>query len=119
MSLDKIEEKIRNRLYDTSEGILQDMNQLVHNSFIYNGQWNKLTISAKRIAKIFKTQLDEIQTCPDCYTNYINGDHSIFSVADVLNNKNSTSNSSISKYSNNKRFWFAELCVRFFWVYFI
>ena len=106
-------EKIKNHLYDTCEGILQDMNQLVHNSFIYNGHWNKLTISAKRIAKIFKTQLDDIQTCPDCYTNYINGDHSIFSVADVLNNKNPTSNSSFSKYSNNKRFWFAELCVRF------
>ena len=112
MSLEKIEEKIRTRWYDTFEGILQDMLLLLHNSFIYNGQWNKLTIFAKRIVKIFRTQLDEIQTCPDCYTNYMNGDKSSFSVADILNNKNSTGYSSFHKNLNNKRFWFAELCVR-------
>ena len=112
MSLEKIEQKIRNRLYDTLDAILQDMTLLVHNSFIYNGQWNKFTICAKRVFKLFKTQLDEIQTCSDCYINYMQAEKSGSS------NSNSTIASSSTKHSNNnKKFWFAELCVRIFFTY--
>jgi hypothetical protein len=111
MSLEKIEQKIINRLYDTLDAILQDMILLVHNSFIYNGQWNKFTICAKRVIKLFKTQLDEIQTCSDCYINYMQAEKSGSSNSNV----NSTFASSSTKHSiNNKKFWFAELCVRIF-----
>ena len=94
MSLDTIEDKIRNREYLTLESISQDMHLIVHNSTIYNGSFNKLTNTAKKLFKLFKKEINEIEVCSDCYMNYMNSISSI---------------QLVNVYEKN--FWFSELCV--------
>ena len=91
ISFDTMEDKIRNREYLTLEAILQDMKWLVHNSALYNGAFNKLTIVAKKLLGLFKTDLDEIDVCSDCYVNYMK---------------------STSVDTSEKIYWFSALCVR-------
>lgn len=49
MDLQTIRENLRNKKYQSREEFLADVNQIVENSSVYNGQNNTLTMAAKRM----------------------------------------------------------------------
>ncbi|XP_064652120.1 MYND-type zinc finger-containing chromatin reader ZMYND8-like isoform X2 [Lineus longissimus] len=69
MDLDTLEKNIDKKLYGCTDAFLADAKWLLHNCVIYNGTHHKLTTAAKMIVKICKHEMNEIEICPDCYSN--------------------------------------------------
>jgi hypothetical protein len=69
MSLDGILLKIKQRLYLSFEGVIQDTKLIIHNCITYNGHSSKLTKVAKGLLKMLIYEINEMIICPDCYIN--------------------------------------------------
>lgn len=69
MDIETLERNIKKRLYGSTEGFLADAQWLVHNSIVFNSASSQYTVAAKRLLKVCKQELTEIETCPECYTN--------------------------------------------------
>lgn len=69
MDIETLEKNIKKRLYGSTEGFLADAQWLVHNSIVFNSATSQYTLAAKRLLKVCKQELTEIETCPECYTN--------------------------------------------------
>lgn len=69
MDIETLEKNIKKRLYGSTEGFLADAQWLVHNSIVFNSASSQYTLAAKRLLKVCKQELTEIETCPECYTN--------------------------------------------------
>ncbi|XP_026467367.1 protein kinase C-binding protein 1-like [Ctenocephalides felis] len=67
MDLSKLEQNIKKNLYGSTEAFIADTKWILHNSIIYNSIHTKLTSVAKGIIKICKQEMNEIETCPECY----------------------------------------------------
>ncbi|CAL8119840.1 unnamed protein product [Orchesella dallaii] len=69
MDIETLEKNIKKRHYGSTEAFLADAQWLVHNSIVFNSASSQYTIAAKRLLKVCKEELSEIETCPECYTN--------------------------------------------------
>lgn len=45
------------------------MKWILHNCVIFNSAGSKLTSVARSLVKICKHEMQEVENCPDCYTN--------------------------------------------------
>ncbi|ODN05111.1 Protein kinase C-binding protein 1 [Orchesella cincta] len=69
MDIETLEKNIKKRQYGSTEAFLADAQWLVHNSIVFNSASSQYTVAAKRLLKVCKQELAEIETCPECYTN--------------------------------------------------
>ncbi|CAL8073120.1 unnamed protein product [Orchesella dallaii] len=69
MDIETLEKNIKKRQYGSTEAFLADAQWLVHNSIVFNSASSQYTVAAKRLLKVCKQELTEIETCPECYTN--------------------------------------------------
>ncbi|XP_039295726.1 uncharacterized protein LOC111062131 isoform X3 [Nilaparvata lugens] len=69
MDLSILEKGIRQKCYGSTHAFMADTRWMLHNSVVFNTFQSKLTHLAKTLVKICKQELDEIETCPECYLN--------------------------------------------------
>ncbi|RZF38322.1 hypothetical protein LSTR_LSTR012109 [Laodelphax striatellus] len=69
MDLSYLEKNIKHKVYGSTHAFYADTQWLLHNSVIYNSHQSKMSNIAKVLVKICKQELDEIETCPECYLN--------------------------------------------------
>ena len=69
MDFFKIEQYVKTRKYSSTEAFLSDLKYIHHNCYIYNQATNPLTFNARAMLKVAKNQMNEIETCPDCFKN--------------------------------------------------
>ena len=69
MDLQTIEKNIRKKQYGSTEAFLADTKWILHNCIVFNTTGSKLTSIAKTLVKVCKHEMQEIENCPDCYTN--------------------------------------------------
>uniref|UniRef100_A0A1I8PLC9 Protein kinase C-binding protein 1 n=1 Tax=Stomoxys calcitrans TaxID=35570 RepID=A0A1I8PLC9_STOCA len=68
VSFATLEEKINSKEYRCTEEFVNDAKWMVHNAHILPNK-NKLTLATKNILKICRQEINEIDTCPECYLN--------------------------------------------------
>ncbi|XP_043188453.1 protein kinase C-binding protein 1-like isoform X2 [Amphibalanus amphitrite] len=69
MDLNTMEENIQRGQYGSTEAFIADCKWILHNCILFNGQTSKLTALAKSLLRMCKWEMEEIETCPDCYSN--------------------------------------------------
>ena len=69
MDLITIERNVKRKQYGSTEAFLADTKWILHNCIVFNGVSSKLTAVAKSLVKVCKHEMQEIENCPDCYTN--------------------------------------------------
>ena len=69
MDLQTIEKNVKKKHYGSTEAFLADTKWILHNCIIFNSASSKLTSVAKSLVKVCKHEMQEIENCPDCYTN--------------------------------------------------
>ena len=69
MDFGMVSDNIEAGLYRSTDSFLADLNWIVHNALIFNGSASRVTSLARSAVKIIKQEMNEIETCPDCYIN--------------------------------------------------
>ncbi len=69
MDLSTIEKNVKKKQYGSTEAFLADVKWILHNCIIFNSPSSKLTSIARSLIKLCKTEMQEIENCPDCYLN--------------------------------------------------
>eukprot|EP00096_Caligus_rogercresseyi_P011057 TRINITY_DN4230_c0_g1_i1.p1 TRINITY_DN4230_c0_g1~~TRINITY_DN4230_c0_g1_i1.p1 ORF type:complete len:1231 (+),score=443.26 TRINITY_DN4230_c0_g1_i1:392-3694(+) len=69
MDLFTLEKNIRKKQYGSTEAFLSDLKWILHNCIVFNSSGSKLSNIAKQLVKACKHEMQEIENCPDCYTN--------------------------------------------------
>ncbi|OXA51902.1 protein kinase C-binding protein 1 isoform X2 [Folsomia candida] len=69
MDLTTLENNVKKRQYGSTEAFLADTQWLVHNSVVFNSATSPFTAIAKKILKVCRQEIQDIETCPECYVN--------------------------------------------------
>ncbi|XP_037082061.1 protein kinase C-binding protein 1-like [Pollicipes pollicipes] len=75
MDLNTMEENIKKGMYGSTEAFIADCKWILHNCILFNGQTSKLTGLAKSLLKMCKWEMEEIETCPECYSSAYSSDN--------------------------------------------
>ncbi|CAK1548603.1 unnamed protein product [Leptosia nina] len=67
MDLSLMKKNIENGLYGSPEAFLADTQWILHNSIIFNNLQSKLTQAARTLVRLCRTEMGEIEACPECY----------------------------------------------------
>ncbi|XP_075146188.1 zinc finger MYND-type containing 8 isoform X2 [Haematobia irritans] len=68
VSFETLDKKIKAKEYRNTEEFVNDVKWMVHNAHILPNK-NKLILATKNILKICRQEINEIETCPECYSN--------------------------------------------------
>ncbi|XP_043223082.1 protein kinase C-binding protein 1-like [Amphibalanus amphitrite] len=69
MDLSTMEKNAERGQYGSTAALVADCKWILHNCILFNGTGNKLTTLAKSLVRMCKWEMEEIETCPDCYGN--------------------------------------------------
>ncbi|XP_043205125.1 protein kinase C-binding protein 1-like isoform X2 [Amphibalanus amphitrite] len=69
MDLSTMEKNAERGQYGSTAALIADCKWILHNCILFNGTGNKLTTLAKSLVRMCKWEMEEIETCPDCYGN--------------------------------------------------
>ncbi|XP_013166931.1 PREDICTED: protein kinase C-binding protein 1-like isoform X2 [Papilio xuthus] len=67
MDLSLMKKNISEGLYGSTEAFLADTQWIFHNSIIFNTSTSKLTGHARALVRMCRTEMAEIEACPECY----------------------------------------------------
>ncbi|XP_045542178.1 protein kinase C-binding protein 1-like isoform X1 [Papilio machaon] len=67
MDLSLMKKNISDGLYGSTEAFLADTQWIFHNSIIFNTSTSKLTGHARALVRMCRTEMAEIEACPECY----------------------------------------------------
>ncbi|XP_045489486.1 protein kinase C-binding protein 1 isoform X2 [Pieris rapae] len=67
MDLSQMQRNIVNGLYGSPEAFLTDAQWILHNSIIFNTLQSKLTLAARALVRLCRSEMGEIEACPECY----------------------------------------------------
>ena len=70
MDFQTIDRNIRRGVYKSTDGLTADVKWILHNCYIYNSATHTLTKNANYFFKVAKTEMGELEVCPDCFKNY-------------------------------------------------
>ncbi|XP_068628304.1 MYND-type zinc finger-containing chromatin reader ZMYND8-like isoform X2 [Battus philenor] len=68
MDLSMMKNNINEGLYGSTEAFLADAQWILHNSIIFNTLQSKLTGGARALIRSCRTEMGEIEACPECYS---------------------------------------------------
>ncbi|XP_032665261.1 protein kinase C-binding protein 1 isoform X2 [Odontomachus brunneus] len=75
MDLSLLESNVRSKLYGSTDAFMADAKWIQHNCIVFNtcggvyADVSKLTNTAKQIIKCARSDISEIEACPDCYAH--------------------------------------------------
>ncbi|XP_047523222.1 protein kinase C-binding protein 1-like isoform X2 [Pieris napi] len=67
MDLSQMQRNIENGLYGSPEAFMSDAQWILHNSIIFNTLQSKLTLAARALVRLCRSEMGEIEACPECY----------------------------------------------------
>ncbi|XP_045530142.1 protein kinase C-binding protein 1-like isoform X1 [Pieris brassicae] len=67
MDLSQMQRNIVNGLYGSPEAFMSDAQWILHNSIIFNTLQSKLTLAARALVRLCRSEMGEIEACPECY----------------------------------------------------
>ena len=70
MDFQAIDRNVRKGVYKSTDGFTADVKWILHNCYIYNSPNHVLTKNANYFFKVAKTEMGELEVCPDCFKNY-------------------------------------------------
>ncbi|XP_014472870.1 PREDICTED: protein kinase C-binding protein 1 isoform X2 [Dinoponera quadriceps] len=75
MDLSLLESNVRSKLYGSTDAFMADAKWIQHNCIVFNtcggvyADTSKLTNASKQIIKVARSEVSEIEACPDCYAH--------------------------------------------------
>ncbi|XP_011880555.1 PREDICTED: protein kinase C-binding protein 1 [Vollenhovia emeryi] len=75
MDLSLLESNVRAKLYGSTDAFMADAKWIQHNCVVFNtcggvyADTSKLTNTAKQMIKVARSEVSEIEACPDCYAH--------------------------------------------------
>ncbi|XP_071491868.1 uncharacterized protein, partial [Diadema antillarum] len=72
MDLSVVEKNIQKRYYGSTEAFMASIGWIHHNALVYFGSGSRVGNAGKALYKTFQNEMNEVETCPDCYVTSIN-----------------------------------------------